>query len=454
MFSRSMTRREWIGGAAAMLASAQTRKPNIVLIVLDDAGYGDLGCYGQQSILTPNIDRIAKEGLRFTDFHAGAAVCAPSRASLMTGLHGGHAPIRANAGTTPVSKDDLFLSEILKANGYATGCFGKWGLGDVGSEGAAYNKGFDRFFGYMHQTHAHTYYPDFLWDNDRKVVLKGNASGARGEYSADLIAERTVDFVRAHRDRPFFLFAAWTQPHARFEPPELGPYADKSWPAGAKAYAAMLTRADRHVGDVMRVLRENRLDESTLVIVTSDNGAHDGPDKGFKQFRSNGALRGEKGELYEGGIRVPAIFRWPGRIAPGGVSNHTAAFCDFLPTFVDVAGAKPPESPIDGISLLPGLTGKPQPKHEFLYWEHQVWDFDKRTLRADRMWQAVREGNWKAIRRPAAAATELYDLEADLAETRDLATGQAALVKAMERRMRDSHRDPPPHDRGSRQWVT
>ena len=449
-----LTRREWVAGAAASLAAAQTsRRPNIVLIVLDDAGYGDLGCYGQQIIQTPNIDRVAREGLRFTDMHAGAAVCAPSRASLMTGLHGGHAPIRANAGTTPVSKDDLFVSEILRANGYATGCFGKWGLGDIGSEGAAYNKGFDRFFGYMHQTHAHNYYPDFLWDNDRRVPLKGNASGGRSNYSADLIAERTVDFIQTNRDRPFFLFAAWTQPHARFEPPDLGAYADKPWPPGAKAYAAMLTRADKHVGDVMRTLRENRLDDSTLVIVTSDNGAHDGPDKGFQQFRSNGALRGEKGQLYEGGIRVPAIFRWPGRIAAGGVNHSTSAFCDLLPTFAGVAGVKPPDR-VDGVSLLPSLTGKSQPPREFHYWEHQVWDFDKKTLRPDRMWQAVRAGKWKAIRKPGAAATELYDLEADLSESRDLAASHADLVRTMERRMRESHVEPPPHDRGSRTWVT
>jgi arylsulfatase A len=449
-----LTRREWLAaGAGAALALAQTRKPNIVLIVLDDAGYGDLGCYGQQFIQTPHIDGLAREGLRFTDMYAGAAVCAPSRASLMTGLHGGHAPIRANAGTTPVSKDDRFVSELLRAQGYATGCFGKWGLGDVGSEGAAYNKGFDRFFGYMHQTHAHTYYPDFLWDNDRRVPLPRNANGGRGQYSADLIAERTVDFIRTNRDQPFFLFAAWTQPHARFEPPDLAPYADQPWPPGAKSYAAMVTRADRHVGEVMRTLRELRLDDSTLVIVTSDNGAHDGPDKGFQLFRSNGALRGEKGQLYEGGIRVPAIFRWPGRIAAGGVSHYASAFCDFLPTFAELAGVKPP-GPVDGLSLVPVLSGKAQPSREFLYWEHQVWDFDQRRLRPDRMWQAVRAGKWKAVRKPGAAATELYDLEADIAESRDLAPAQPELVRAMERRMRESHAEPPPHDRGSRTWVT
>jgi arylsulfatase A-like enzyme len=450
-----ITRREWIAGAAASITAARTRKPNIVLIVLDDAGYGDFGCFGQKQIQTPNIDRVASEGLRFTDFYAGAAVCAPSRAVLMTGLHGGHAPVRANAGTTPVSKDDLFVSEVLRANGYATGCFGKWGLGDVGSEGAAYNKGFDRFFGYMHQTHAHTYYPDFLWDNDRKVPLKGNANGGRGQYSADLIAERTVDFVRENRDRPFFLFAAWTQPHARFEPPDFGPYADQQWSDGAKAYAAMITRADRHVGDVMRTLRENRLDDSTLVIVTSDNGAHDGPDKGFVQFRSNGVLRGEKGQLYEGGIRVPTAFRWPGRISPGGATAHTSGFLDLCPTFLDLAGTKLPEGRrIDGISIVPELTRGTQAKHEFLYWEHQVYDFEAKRLRADRMWQAIREGKWKAIRKPGAPAIELYDLAADLSETRNVAADHPDLVQKMERRMRESHREPPPHDRGSRQWVT
>jgi arylsulfatase A-like enzyme len=444
-------RREFLAASAGVLASAaaQTtqRRPNIVFIILDDLGSGDFGCYGQQHILTPNIDRVASEGMKFSNAYAGAAVCAPSRAVLMTGLHAGHAPVRANAGTIPIHDEDVTVAEVLKRAGYATGGFGKWGLGDAGTAGIPTKQGFDEFFGYLHQVHAHSYYPEFLWDGERRHVL------SKGQYSADLIAGRSLDFIRRHRDQPFFLYACWTLPHARFEVPDLGPYADKPWPDGHKAYAAMITRADRHAGEVLSLLRELDLERDTVVVVTSDNGAHRGESKGFDFFRSNGGLRGEKGELYEGGIRVPLIVRWPGRIRPGSSSAHPTAFCDMLPTLAEIAGARPPRG-IDGISIVPALVGKRQRQHDYLYWEHNVYNAKAGKLREDRLAQAVRMGPWKAVRVNPAAPTELYNLDKDPAEAQDVAGDYPALVRKMGAVFRTARKEPRPHDTGSMTWVS
>jgi arylsulfatase A-like enzyme len=446
-----MNRRYFLTASAALLASAaaQTnrRTPNIVFVILDDLGCGDLGCYGQKHIMTPNIDRLASEGMKFTDAYAGAAVCAPSRAVLMTGLHGGHAPVRANAGTIPILDEDVTIAEVLKRAGYATGGFGKWGLGDARTTGAPTKQGFDEFFGYLHQVHAHSYYPEFLWNGERKHVLE------KGQYSADLIAERTLDFVRRHRDRPFFLYACPTLPHARFEVPDVEPYRDKPWPDGHKTYAAMITRADRHVGQIVSVLNELNLARDTVVVVTSDNGAHRGETKGFDFFRSNGALRGEKGELYEGGIRVPLIVRWSGHIRPGSSSAQMTGFCDVLPTLAELAGATAPRG-IDGISILPSLTGRKQSQHEFLYWEHNVYDQKSGKLRDERLAQAVRMGAWKAVRPNAAAATELYNLERDPAESHNVAGEEPTLVRKMDGLLKTSRTEPRPHNTGAMQWVS
>jgi arylsulfatase A len=446
-----MNRRQFLASSAGLVgsAAAQTkqRRPNIVFIMLDDLGSGDLGCYGQEHILTPNIDRVASEGMKFSNAYAGAAVCAPSRAVLMTGLHGGHAPVRANAGTIPIRDEDVTIAEVLKRAGYATGGFGKWGLGDARTAGVPTKQGFDEFFGYLHQVHAHSYYPDFLWDGENKHPLQ------KGQYSADVIAQRTLDFVSKHKDQPFFLYACWTLPHAKFETPDVEPYQDKPWPEGHKTYAGMITRADRYVGQLMSLLSKLSLDRDTAVFITSDNGAHRGAQKGFDFFRSNGALRGEKGELYEGGIRVPFIARWPGRIQAGSASTHITAFCDIMPTLAEMAGAQPPAG-IDGISILPALTGGQQRRHEYLYWEHDTYDQKSGKLRENRLWQAVRMGDWKGVRVRPDADIELYNLRTDPAETVNMAAKEPALVRRMETLFGAARTEPRPHNTGSMQWVS
>jgi len=449
----AITRRELVAGAFAGVAGAgASRPPNIVLVLLDDLGYGDLGCYGQRHIRTPNIDRVADEGLRFTDCHAGGTVCAPSRSVLMTGLDTGHTPIRANAGTAPLAAEDVTVAQVLKQAGYATGGFGKWGLGDAGSTGVPWRHGFDEFYGYLHQVHAHSYYPEFLWENERKHVLEGNRDGGRGQYSGDLIAGRSLEFLRKHRDRPFFLYACYTLPHARFEIPSLAPYDKETWPEGHKTYAAMVTRADSYVGRILEGLRQLGLERDTVVVISSDNGAHSGQEKGFDFFRSNGALRGQKGELYEGGIRVPMIVRWPGRVKAGTTSGCPWAFCDFLPTATELAGLKPPPG-LDGLSMVPVFTGGPEPKREFLYWEQNLWNQKDGLLRADRLSQAVRMGAWKAVRVRPGAPLELYDLASDPGEATNLAARNPPVVTRIEQYLKGARTQPRPH-RGSMQWVT
>ena len=443
-----MNRRQFLAASAASVISAQNRRrPNIVYIILDDLGSSDVGCYGQQHIQTPNIDRIAAEGMKFTAAYAGAAVCAPSRAVLMTGLHGGHAPVRANAGTIPIVDADVTVGEVLKRAGYATGGFGKWGLGDAGTTGVPTKQGFDEFFGYLHQVHAHSYYPDFLWDGERKHPLE------KGQYSADLIARRSLDFVRKHKDEPFFLYACWTLPHGKFEVPDLEPYQDKPWPKGHKTYAAMITRADRHVGQLMSLLKELNLERDTVVFFTSDNGAHDGEEKGFEFFRSNGSLRGEKGEVYEGGLRVPLLVRWPGRVKAGSSSALVTSFSDVLPTVAEIAGASAPKG-IDGVSIVPELTGRKQTVREYHYWEHNTYEQKTGKLREDRLLQAVRMGDWKAVRLKPDAPIELYNLRTDPGEAQDVAAKEPAVTKKMEAILKRARTEPRPHNTGSMKFVS
>ena len=344
-------------------------RPNIVFILADDLGYGDLGCYGQTKIRTPNIDRLAREGMRFTDFYAGSTVCAPLRCCLMTGLHTGHAQIRGNA-TIPLAADTMTIARLMKQAGYATAMIGKWGLGESGSTGVPNRQGFDEFFGYLNQVHAHNYYPDFLWKNEERfpldnVVERGVAT-KRVQYSNDLFADRAIEYLKAHRSEPFFLYLPFTIPHANneakqrgMEVPSLEPYAKEPWPETQRAQAAMITRLDGYVGRVMAELANLGLDENTIVFFSSDNGPHKegGGDPEF--FHSSGPLRGIKRSLHDGGIRIPLVVRWPGHIAANSTSDHISAFWDVLPTAAELVGVKPP-SDIDGISFVPMLVGESQ----------------------------------------------------------------------------------------------
>ncbi len=412
-----------------------TNKPNIIFILADDLGYGDLGCYGQKLIETPAIDQMAAEGMRFTDHYAGSTVCAPSRCCLMTGLHTGHTYIRGNSevrpmGQLPLPADTVTLPRMLQQAGYKTALIGKWGLGGPDSTGEPNKQGFDYSFGYLCQRHAHNYYPEFLFRNGQRIPLQNKVPGGREdgagvatekvEYSYDLMEQEALQFVTENKDGPFFLYFAVTLPHANneagkngMEVPDYGVYEGQDWPQAEKGRAAMVSRLDRGVGRLLRRVKNLGIDGNTLVFFGSDNGPHreGGSDPNF--FTGSGPLRGIKRDLYEGGIRVPLIARWPGHIEAGAVSAHVSAFWDFLPTCAALAGAEAPET-TDGLSLVPTLLGnaRKQEQHEFLYWE-----FHERGSA-----QAVRFGRWKAICLPS-GNLELYDLANDLGETTDVAAG-------------------------------
>jgi len=444
-----MTRRRFLCGVGAMgalgvaaagraairaeegPAATTTRKPNIIFILADDLGYGDLGCYGQKRIRTPHLDRMAAEGVRFTQAYAGSTVCAPSRCVLMTGLDTGHCHVRGNA-LVPLRPEDVTVAEVLKAAGYATALIGKWGLGEPGTTGVPNKKGFDYFYGYLNQAHAHNYYPDYLWKNEEKVplpneVTKGVAT-KRVVYSADLIAQEALAFIERSKDKPFFLYYSPTIPHANneagkngMEVPSDEPYTGESWPQNEKNFAAMVTRLDADVGRLMALLARLGLDENTIVFFTSDNGPHKEGGHNAAFFESSGAVRGTKRDLYEGGIRVPMIVRWPGRIQPAATSDAAWALWDFLPTAAEIAGAKCPGG-LDGVSVLPALLGRPWKGHEYLYWEFYEGGFK----------QAARLGDWKAVRKGLEGKTELYSLRDDLRETKDVAGQNPDVVKRVE----------------------
>lgn len=435
--------------------SGKKRPPNIVLVVADDLGYADLGSYGQKRIRTPNLDRLASEGIRFTSFYSGSPVCAPSRYVLMTGRHGGHAYIRDNKevspeGQWPIPDSTVTMPELLRERGYATGAFGKWGLGFVGSEGDPNRQGFDLFYGYNCQREAHNFYPTHLWRNERKVMLDGNNRGLTGrQYSHDLIETEVLRFISDNRDRPFFLFVPFTIPHLALQVPEdslaeyRGRWEDPAYdgrngylthPHPRAAYAAMVTRMDRSVGRIMDAIRAAGLDRETIILFTSDNGpTYDrlgGSDSEF--FQSAGIFRGLKGSVYEGGIRVPLIARWPGHIAAGQTSDLPSAFYDLLPTLVEIGGGRMSQN-TDGISLLPTLTGRgSQPRHEFLFWDFNGYGGQ----------QAVRYGKWKGVRRDIQKGNrqlELYDLLLDPAEKRNVAAEYPQIVRKIEQIMADNH---------------
>ncbi len=450
-----------IGGNLLAAEPAAGRPPNIILILADDLGYSDLGCYGQQVIETPHIDRLAADGMRFTQFYAGSTVCAPSRCVLMTGLHTGHARVRGNgaASITSLHDGDDTLAELLKPAGYATAVCGKWGLGVEGrnNQGRPNDQGFDYFYGYLNQTQAHNYYPEFLWRNTERVPLPnvvthkpqpnspGGIATRKGAYSPDLVADEALRFVEQHRDQPFFLYWATTLPHANNEAraatgngtevPEYGSYSDRDWPDPDKGYAAMIARLDAHVGRLIDTLDRLGIADNTLVLFTSDNGPHREGGQDTDRFDPNGPLRGFKRDLYEGGVRVPLIVRWPKTIPAGSTSDHVGYAGDFFATLAELTNQTLPAN-LDSISILPTLKGHSgqQQRHEYLYWE-----FYEQGSK-----QAVRAQNWKAIRMPMlTGTTELYDLASDPSEMTNVAAEHPEVVHRLETMMDQAHVDDP-----------
>jgi len=464
--------------AALVVAHGQGRSaaspPNIVFILADDLGSADIGAYGGRAVRTPNIDRLAAEGVRFTQAYAGSTVCAPSRSTLMTGTHMGHTPVRSNTGGVSLRPEDVTVAMLLDAAGYATGGYGKWGLAEVGQPGVPEKKGFDEFFGYYHQIHAHEFYPAFLYRNSQRVDLPGNrgfydgpygegrgagpiaavdpATGARREFSHYRIVEAMKTFIRNNRDGPFFAYGAWTPPHSRWELPEDDPawalYEDEPWPLAAKTAAAFTSMVDRHVGEVMALLRELGIDDRTVVFFASDNGGLTALNAA--PLWSNRPLRAGKTTLYEGGLRVPFVARWPGTI-PARESDHVTYFPDVLPTLAELAGIRDRvPAGIDGISMVPeligaGAAGRAQRAHEYLYWEDADVDWNAVRYRGEEtLRQAVRAGDWKAIRPRPGAPLELYDLKIDIGEARDVAASHPDVVARLARMMADAHTPPPP----------
>lgn len=426
---------------AQFLAAAD--KPNIIFILSDDIAQGDLGCYGQKLIKTPRLDQMAKEGTLYTQCYCGTTVCAPSRTSVMTGLHTGHSPIRANReikpeGQMPLPEGTFTVAKLLKSAGYATACCGKWGMGMFDTTGSPLKMGFDHFFGYNCQRHAHSYFPTYLYNDAQRFDLPGNTGKGIGKtYAQNLIADETLKWVTAHKDSPFFLFYSVTLPHGNFEIDDQGEYATKDWTPQQKNYAAMVTRLDTDIGRLIDVLKTEKLDENTLVIVAGDNGSSFEPGtpigKLFDQSMG-GKLRGFKRTMYEGGMRQAALARWPGKVPAGRVSDEPWAFWDFLPTAAELAGAKIPENvKTDGFSLVSFLKGGAAPKRECFYWE----------LHEGRSIQAVRFGNWKAVRNGPNAPLELYDLATDEGEKNDLARERPDVAAQAIRLMTREHADDP-----------
>lgn len=437
-------------------SAAAGRPPNIVYILADDLGWADVGCYGSDHLKTPRVDQLAAEGMRFTDHYSGSCVCAPTRSSLLQGLHTGHARVRANNsylrkknGNAHLAPDDVTIGEVLQPAGYTTGVIGKWGVGEAGSTGVPNKQGFDFWFGYLNQSNAHHYYPPFLWKNDAKVLYPDNPT-ARTDYSHDHFTEEGLAFIERNKDQPFFLYMAYTIPHVDLDVPddskqpfvgvipETKPYGT---PGGQHyrhekqphaTFAGMVSRLDRDVGRIVDRLDELGLGDNTLVIFTSDNGPTPagGADPNF--FDGNGPLRGIKFSLYEGGIRVPMIARWPGRVAEGTTSNHISAHWDMLPTFAQLAEVDTP--PNDGISMCSTLLDDGyQPKHDMLYWEY----YQRGIARAARM------GNWKAIQNGVvgnkASAMELYDLSVDPGESDDVAAANPSVIAEFKAKMQAVH---------------
>lgn len=434
---------------------ANKNKPNIIYILADDLGYGDLSCYGQKMFNTPNIDQLASQGMLFTQHYSGSTVCAPSRSALLTGMHTGHTVVRGNKeiqpeGQYPIPDDTYTLAEVMKESGYKTGAFGKWGLGYPGSEGDPISQGFDEFYGYNCQRLGHHYYPDHLWSNKDSIVLNGNLGLAKEIYAPSLIHEKTLQFIEKNKSKPFFLYVASIIPHAELAAPDelmkkyrnkflpekvfngvddgpgyrKGPYASQQ--ESHAAFVSMIDLLDKQVGEIMAKVEDLGIADNTIIIFTSDNGPHKEGGADPKYFNSNGLLKGTKRDLYEGGIRVPMIAKWPGKIKAGSKSDLVSAFWDVFPTFADVSGVEIPKN-IDGISFLPELLGdkKDQQKHNYLYWE-----FHEKGGR-----QAIRMGYWKAVKynvlKTPNKPMELYNLSNDIGETHNVAKQFPEIVKQM-----------------------
>ena len=421
---------------AADSSPQPTRKPNIVFILADDAGIGDFSAYGCKYGVTPNIDRLATEGMKFNRAYSGSAVCAPSRCVLITGQHTGHGLRRANQskhGLLSLPNGQSTVARLLHDAGYATGGFGKWGLGNPGTTGVPENEGFDVFFGYYDQVHAHDYYTDYLVRNSTNVPYEQSGKHTWEDYSHTRIANETLKFIEENKDRPFFCYAAWTPPHDEWVIPDNAPFSKQTWSNEIKNYAAMVALVDKDVGRVMQKLKDLGIADNTLVIFSSDNGAND---ECIEPLGSTGGLRGYKRMLYEGGIRSPFIARWPGKIQPGTTSELLTTFVDFLPTAADLVGATAPFG-IDGISILPTLLGQEQTtQHDSLYFEIYEPYFQ----------QSVRLGDWKGYRLGTKAPLELYDLEADPTEQHDLAAAHPDIVKKIEAIMVAQHTPSPHYD--------
>lgn len=438
-------------------SNPDTQPPNIVYILADDLGYGDLGCYGQEVIQTPHIDQLAKEGLLFTNHYAGSSVCAPSRAAFMTGFHTGNNRVRGNYETGPygfgacleLRDEDVTIAEVLKEKGYTSGIIGKWGMGVEGTTGVPNKQGFEYSYGYLNQGHAHFQFPSYLFRNGERFEIPENKGLANKHFSNDLFTDEAIGFIEKNQEKPFFLYLAYTTPHAEMllpasstfekykgivdEKPYIkkgepdttdnnaGAYRSQQYPAAA--YAAQVSHLDSCVGVVVSKLKALGIEKNTLIIFTSDNGPHSEGGANPAYFNSSGPLRGKKRDLYEGGIRVPFIAKWPEKIAPGTVSDLASAFWDMLPTFADMAGLAPAKT--DGISILPTLAGKPeqQTQHDFFYWEFHE---NKSTN------QAVRQGNWKAVRHDPKGKIELYDLSKDIGEKNNVADQHPGIVQQMQ----------------------
>ena len=412
------------------LAQQRTKTPNIVFILADDLGYGDLGCYRQQRIQTPNLDRLAAEGVKFTQAYSGSTVCAPSRCTLMSGKHTGHCATRGNRHPEiPLPMSDPSIAEVLKTAGYRTAHFGKWGLGGPESTSTPTERGFDEFFGFLNHQHAHQAYPDHLWEGRVETMLPRNWFYRKQQYVPDMFTERALKFIDQKSAKPFFLYLSYTVPHADnelpgIEVPDQGPYKNENWPEIEKNFAASITRMDAGIGRILDLVKTKG---DTLVIFTSDNGPHKEGGHSPDFFQSRGPLRGIKRDLYEGGIRVPALGSWPGHSKPGTVSDAPWAFWDVLPTLATIAGVNSPPD-IDGVSFRPALENRKPPPHPHFYWEFHEGGFQ----------QAVREGDWKLVRQLPRLQPELFNLNDDLGESRNVAAQHPGIVERLSGLMRTS----------------